>query len=87
MSPPGGGTGAKGLPGDQASGASAGRSVRFTLDLTRPQHRFLKQFALDVEADASNVMRALLRLLEEDEALAKRVVARLPSARTGPGES
>jgi hypothetical protein len=54
--------------------------VRFTLDLARPQHRFLKQFALDAEADASVVLRVLLSLLEEDGALTKRVLARLAEA-------
>jgi hypothetical protein len=68
-------------PGDTAS-ASSDRRVRFTLDLARPQHRFLKQFALDLEADASTVMRILLRLLEEDEALAERVATRTRKART-----
>lgn len=48
-----------------------------TLDLSRPQHRFLRQFALDAETDASSILRALLVLLEEDTALAGRIVARL----------
>jgi hypothetical protein len=55
---------------------SAERKVRFTLDLTRQQHRFLRRFAFDAEVDASAVLRALLALLEEDERLAKRVLAR-----------
>jgi hypothetical protein len=37
----------------------------------------LKQFALDAETDASAVMRVLLRLLQEDDKLARRVLARL----------
>jgi len=82
MSRPLGRTGDKGSPGGRSTGARADRRVRFTLDLTRQQHRFLKQFALDVEADASNVMRTLLRLLEEDGALAKRVVTRVREGRT-----
>lgn len=51
--------------------------MRFTLDLARPQHRFLKQFALDAEADASVVLRVLLSFLEEDGTLTKRVLARI----------
>jgi hypothetical protein len=51
--------------------------VRFTLDLARSQHRFLKQFALDAEADASVILRVLLSLLEEDGRLTKRVLARI----------
>jgi hypothetical protein len=53
------------------------RRVRFTLDLARSQHRFLKQFALDAEADASVILRVLLSLLEEDGRLTKRVLARI----------
>jgi hypothetical protein len=53
------------------------RRVRFTLDLTRSQHRFLKQFALDAESDASVILRVLLSLLEEDGTLTKRVLARI----------
>ena len=53
------------------------RRVRFTLDLARSQHRFLKQFALDAESDASVILRVLLSLLEEDELLTKRVLARI----------
>jgi hypothetical protein len=51
--------------------------VRFTLDLARSQHRFLRQFALDAEADASVILRVLLSLLEEDGRLTKRVLARI----------
>ena len=58
------------------------RPIRYTLDLAREQHRFLKQFALDAEADASEVMRALLHLLEDDPGLASTVRARLH--RSGP---
>lgn len=58
------------------------RPIRYTLDLAREQHRFLKQFALDAEADASEVMRALLHLLEDEPSLASTVRARLP--RAGP---
>jgi hypothetical protein len=63
----------------QVSGRSGARNdrTRFTLDLERRQHRFLKQFALDAETDASAVMRVLLRLLQEDDKLARRVLARL----------
>jgi hypothetical protein len=74
-------TDGEGRPGGTGS-ASSDRRVRFTLDLARPQHRFLKQFALDLEADASTVMRTLLWLLEEDEALAKRVATGIRKART-----
>ena len=56
------------------------RRVRYTLDLDRTQHRFLRLFALDAEVDASKVVRALLTLLEEDAALTKRVLERVSEA-------
>jgi hypothetical protein len=49
------------------------KRVRFTLDLEREQHRFLKRFALDAEVDAARVMRALLDQLRTDTDLANRV--------------
>lgn len=58
------------------------RSVRYTLDLARDQHRFLKRFAVDAETDASVVMRALLTLLAEDAAIARRILRQVASADT-----
>jgi hypothetical protein len=55
--------------------------VRFTLDLARPQHRFLRRFALDAETDASVVVRTLLAMLEEDSSLAKRVLREVSAVR------
>lgn len=49
--------------------------VRYTVDLDRSQHRFLRQFALEAEVDASVVIRVLLRLLAEDMGLARQVRA------------
>jgi len=71
-------------PGPEApeSGLSApvgGRRtrVRFTLDLSSEQHRFLRRFALEADTDASQVLRVLLRLLEQDPHLAHRVLTEL----------
>ena len=50
------------------------KRVRYTLDLSKEQHRFLKQVALDSDADASAVMRALLSILETDQELAGRAI-------------
>lgn len=58
------------------------RQVRFTLDLAREQHRFLKRFAVDAETDASVVMRALLTLLAEDATIARRILRQLASVDT-----
>ena len=51
------------------------KPVRFTLDLNREQHHFLKRFALDSDADASAVVRALLTRLQDDPELARQVQA------------
>lgn len=42
------------------------RRVRFTLDLDPEVHKNLKRFALEADADASEVMRALLAILHSD---------------------
>ena len=55
----------------------SGKRVRFTLDLQPQQHKFLKRFALEADADASAVVRALLARLEEDEALAESIRKRI----------
>ena len=47
--------------------------ARFTVELPRPQHRFVKRFALEADTDASTVTRALLSLLESDHKLAEQV--------------
>jgi hypothetical protein len=51
------------------------KPIRFTLDLQRHQHRFLKQFAVEAEVDAARVMRVLLDHLRDDPELAQRVRA------------
>jgi hypothetical protein len=47
--------------------------ARFTVELPRAQHRFVKRFALEADSDASTVTRALLNLLETDQQVAERV--------------
>lgn len=53
------------------------KPVRFTLDLDREHHQFLKTYAVQVGADASKVMRALLDELREGPNLSARVQSRL----------
>lgn len=55
----------------------AERRVRYTIELERSLHRSLRQYALDREADASEVVRALLELLLSDPSLAGRVDERV----------
>ena len=49
------------------------KPIRFTLDLNRQQHGYLKEFALAAEVDAARVMRALLDELRSDKDLAHRI--------------
>jgi len=54
------------------------KPVRFTLDLDRAHHQFLKEYAVQAEArGAAEVMRALLDELRDDPELASRVRARI----------
>ncbi len=67
---------AAGLP---ASGRRADM-VRFTLDVTRTQHRFIKQFVLESDATPSAATRLLWQLVQEDGTLAERLRAALSRA-------
>jgi hypothetical protein len=54
------------------------KPVRFTLDLDRNRHKFLKNYATEIEArGASEIMRAMLDELRDDPELAARVRARV----------
>jgi hypothetical protein len=50
-------------PGPAPAALPTGRPVRFTLDMSRAQHRQLQDFARGIGAPASMVMRALVREL------------------------
>ncbi len=66
---------------EPAEGLGRERPKRLTLDLSRAQHRFLKLFALESDAEMSQVMRVLLDLLQNDVSLASRVRARIEESR------
>jgi hypothetical protein len=53
------------------------KKIRYTMDMNEVQHKFLKQFALDMSTDSSVVMRALLSQLERDAGLANKVKSEL----------
>jgi len=57
------------------------RMVRVSVDLPRPSHKYLRDFAYDAESDGMSVMRALLEEMREDGDLADRVMDRLASKR------
>jgi hypothetical protein len=66
------------LPAEVSQRPRAEKPVRFTLDLDRAHHQFLKEYAVRIEAKgASEVMRALLDELRDDAELAGRVRARV----------
>jgi hypothetical protein len=48
-------------------------AVRYTVDLDRELHRYLKIAAVNLEVEASEIVRALLRLMRDDHQLASRV--------------
>lgn len=79
---PSDGSRATAMPGSTGPTPTADR-VRYTIDLVRPQHRFLKRFALEQDADVSAVLRAVLRLMEHDPVFADRVVDELVSSSDG----
>jgi hypothetical protein len=53
------------------------RMVRVSVDLPRPSHKYLRDFAYDAESDGMSVMRTLLEEMREDEDLAERILDRL----------
>lgn len=58
--------------------------IRYTVDLDPGQHWFMKRFAVDARVDASEVIRSLLQLLQDDPELSARVQAQLrPKALRG----
>ena len=59
--------------------APRAKPVRYTIDLSREQHRFLKRFAFDAEVDTSKVVRALLTHLEQNEDLRDVVLKQISS--------
>jgi len=59
--------------------------VRVSVDLPRPAHKYLRDFAYDAESDSMRVMRTLLEEMREDENLAERILDRL-SGEPGRGE-
>jgi len=66
------------LPADTPRRPRPEKPVRFTLDLDRAHHQFLKEYAVQAEArGAAEVMRALLDELRDDPELAARVRTRI----------
>jgi len=47
--------------------------VRFMVKMPKPQHRFIRRFALDAESDVSTIVRTLLTRIETDPVFAEEV--------------
>jgi hypothetical protein len=61
----------------EGRGSSKPRTKRITVDLPISEHRFLRDYAYDHDADGMRVVRALLAELADDPELATRVRTRL----------
>ena len=64
-------------PPQSATRPAKDSGIRFTFDVARDQHRFIRQFVLDSETTASAATRALWGLVQEDNALAERLRGQL----------
>jgi hypothetical protein len=53
------------------------KPIRFTLDLDRDRHRYLKEYALQIDAKASEIIRELLDEMHDNDDLRARVRARI----------
>jgi hypothetical protein len=47
--------------------------VRLMVKLPKPQHRFIRQFALDNESDVSTIVRTIFRRIESDPVFAEEI--------------
>ena len=80
--------GTEGMPGRSPRSTGRPRTktqkmVRVSVDLPRPEHKYLRDFAYDAESDGMSVMRALLLELRDNEELAGQVQNRLDGFRAG----
>lgn len=58
-------------------GSRRRETKRITVDMPRDEHKFLRDYAYDADADGMRVVRALLMELRDDEGLSERVRQRL----------
>lgn len=70
------------VPPPPSGGPASPRSstVRFTFDVPRSQHRYIKHFVLEAETTGSQATRALWDLVQEDPQLAHRLRSALSCA-------
>src|SRR5687768_14602051 len=77
-------------PGGEGRGLKRSRpksptTSRYTIDLVQSQRKALKLFALNQDCDASEVVRALLSMLQESKELQAEVTTRVRAARSSAG--
>ena len=59
--------------GEQTAETAARAIQRFMVILPKSQHRFIRQFALQIDTDVSTIIRALLSRIETDPVFAEEV--------------
>jgi hypothetical protein len=74
---PGGETLATGSSRTGSSRTGREKTKRITVDLPRSEHKFLRDFAYDIDTDGMRVVRALLLELRDDPGLSARVLGRM----------
>ena len=50
---------------------------RFMVNMPKSQHRFIRQFALELDSDASTIIRTLLTMIQDDPVFAEQLRNRL----------
>lgn len=80
------------LPGQQTTGTESpeprrkSANPRFTVIMPKEQHRFIMQFALDLDSDASTITRNLFTMLQTDPALARQLREQIGGHGEGAGQ-
>lgn len=75
------------VPGGEGRGLKRGQprsaaTSRYTIDLAQSQRKALKLFALNLDCDASEVVRSLLSMLQESKEIQAQVAGRVQAARS-----
>lgn len=56
-------------------------AVRFQVNMSKAQHRFIRQFAFEADADISTIIRLLLGRIENDPVFAEEVRTQLATSK------
>ena len=61
------------MPTTELPGNATSAITRIMVKLAKPQHRFIRQFALDNETDVSTIVRTIFRRTESDPVFAEEI--------------